>query len=87
VPAYDPSEDVPSSPFALSSSPVSPSALSPSPTFDHGSVYGGHYATRSQAGQDQSQHDLVHKSSFGPGGVEGKPLHYLIPDLPMPMKD
>ncbi|KAF9457945.1 hypothetical protein BDZ94DRAFT_1271986 [Collybia nuda] len=27
---------------------------------------------------------LAHKSSFGPGGVEGKPLHYLIPDMPPP---
>lgn len=27
---------------------------------------------------------LSHKSSFGPGGVEGKPLHYLIPDMPPP---
>jgi len=24
---------------------------------------------------------LVHKSSFGPGGVEGKPLHFLVPDI------
>lgn len=28
---------------------------------------------------------LTHKSSFGPGGIEGKPLHYLIPDMPMPI--
>jgi hypothetical protein len=27
--------------------------------------------------------ELTHKSSFGPGGIEGKPLHYLIPDMPM----
>ncbi|KAG6820903.1 hypothetical protein H0H93_009677 [Arthromyces matolae] len=27
--------------------------------------------------------ELAHKSSFGPGGVEGKPLHYLIPDMPV----
>jgi hypothetical protein len=27
--------------------------------------------------------ELSHKSSFGPGGIEGKPLHYLIPDMPM----
>ncbi|GLB39097.1 hypothetical protein LshimejAT787_0602590 [Lyophyllum shimeji] len=26
---------------------------------------------------------LEHKSSFGPGGVEGKQLHYLIPDMPL----
>lgn len=28
------------------------------------------------------QQDLAHKNSFGPGGMEGKPLHYLIPDMP-----
>ncbi|KIM42208.1 hypothetical protein M413DRAFT_10416 [Hebeloma cylindrosporum] len=44
---------------------------------------GAHYATRSQLGQDHSVPDLAHKSSFGPGGVEGKPLHYLIPDMPV----
>ncbi|CAA7270253.1 unnamed protein product [Cyclocybe aegerita] len=32
-------------------------------------------------------HELVHKSSFGPGGIEGKPMHYLIPDMPMSAKD
>ena len=26
---------------------------------------------------------LSHKDSFGPGGIEGKPLHYLIPDMPL----
>ncbi|KAF8191145.1 hypothetical protein BJ912DRAFT_1058395 [Pholiota molesta] len=46
-----------------------------------------HYLTRSQAGQDLSQPQLVHKSSFGPAGIEGKPLHYLMPDMPMPLKD
>jgi len=28
----------------------------------------------------------VHKSSFGPGGIEGKQVHYLIPDMPFPRK-
>jgi hypothetical protein len=47
-----------------------------------------HYATRSQLEQDPTQQRiLAHKSSFGPGGVEGKPLHYLIPDMPMPVRD
>jgi hypothetical protein len=27
--------------------------------------------------------ELSHKSSFGPGGIEGRQLHYLIPDMPM----
>ncbi|KAF8067754.1 hypothetical protein FPV67DRAFT_1493372 [Lyophyllum atratum] len=31
----------------------------------------------------QVQGTLAHKSSFGPGGVEGKQLHYLIPDMPV----
>lgn len=63
--------------------------------FANGNGNGGHYTTRSRtrsrpgsarslaqkaAAQEQ---ELVHKSSFGPGGVEGKPLHYLIPDMPM----
>ncbi|KAG6872586.1 hypothetical protein C0995_008653 [Termitomyces sp. Mi166 len=33
--------------------------------------------------EEITQQDLVHKNSFGPGGVEGKQLHYLIPDMPM----
>ena len=27
--------------------------------------------------------ELMHKSSLGPGGVEGKPLRYLIPEMLM----
>jgi hypothetical protein len=27
--------------------------------------------------------ELSHKDSFGPGGIEGKPMHYLIPDMPL----
>ncbi|KAG6885557.1 hypothetical protein C0993_012800 [Termitomyces sp. T159_Od127] len=30
-----------------------------------------------------AQQDLAHKNSFGPGGLEGKQLHYLIPDMPV----
>ncbi|KAH9477463.1 hypothetical protein JR316_0009676 [Psilocybe cubensis] len=84
VPAYDPSQD-PLSP-SLAPSPIPP----PSPSPDHlmnSTNAGGHYTTRNHAGRDFSQPQLVHKSSFGPGGVEGKPLHYLIPDMPMPVKD
>lgn len=60
-------------------SPVPP----PSPVPDHAP----HYVTRSQAGHDVSQHDLVDKNSFGPGGIEGKQLHYLMPDPPMAPRD
>ena len=28
--------------------------------------------------------ELSHKSSFGPCGIEGRQLHYLIPDMPFP---
>jgi hypothetical protein len=40
----------------------------------------GHYGVSSRGIGPEPQ--LSHKSSFGPGGVEGKPLHYLIPDMP-----
>ncbi|KAG6896589.1 hypothetical protein C0992_007293 [Termitomyces sp. T32_za158] len=30
-----------------------------------------------------AQHELAHKNSFGPGGLDGKQLHYLIPDMPV----
>ncbi|KAG6917619.1 hypothetical protein DXG01_001851 [Tephrocybe rancida] len=36
--------------------------------------------------EELSRQDLAHKNSFGPGGVEGKPLHYLIPDMPKLLK-
>ena len=57
----------------------------------NGNGNGGHYATRSSRPGSAHSHahvaahgqELEHKSSFGPGGVEGKPLHYLIPDMPM----
>ncbi|KAF4616479.1 hypothetical protein D9613_008699 [Agrocybe pediades] len=87
VPVYDPNEDTRSSPFTAGSSSSSPVSSSPLPPSSPSPDHAGHYAMRNQAGQDQSQHDLVHKSSFGPGGIEGKPLHYLIPDMPMPLKD
>ncbi|KAJ2915870.1 hypothetical protein MD484_g4555, partial [Candolleomyces efflorescens] len=45
----------------------------------------GHYTTRNAAAAaaEDGSETLGHKSSFGPAGVEGKPLHYLMPDLPM----
>jgi len=98
VPAYDPNQDpsTPVSPAAFQAAPPpSPYTTNPPPSPDPSSVGhttlngnggGAHYATRSQLGQDHSVPDLTHKSSFGPGGVEGKPLHYLIPDMPMPSK-
>jgi len=61
--------------LTLEPSPIDSDSTSQSPV-------NVHYSTRNQA----QGHDLVHKSSFGPGGVEGKPLHYLIPDMPMPAK-
>jgi len=91
VPAYDPTQEDAASlpvPRANATPSPAPSSISPhTPTMNPGSGGGGHYATRSQMDKDSSQHDLVHKSSFGPGGVEGKPLHYLIPDMPMQSKE
>lgn len=78
VPAYAGEDNartpVPTSPAP---SPVPPPSPSPGPE------YTPHYMTRSQSGHDGSQHELAHKSSFGPGGVEGGALHYLMPDPPM----
>lgn len=103
VPAYDPSQDPlsPSLSPSLAPSPIPPPSPTPEPMIGSGSGLsttaavaavgggggGGHYSTRNQSGRDNSEHELVHKSSFGPGGVEGKPLHYLIPDMPMAMRD
>ncbi|KAG6816347.1 hypothetical protein H0H87_006762 [Tephrocybe sp. NHM501043] len=33
--------------------------------------------------EEVARQELAHKNSFGPGGVEGKQLHYLIPDMPV----
>ncbi|PPQ74274.1 hypothetical protein CVT26_003898 [Gymnopilus dilepis] len=88
VPAYDPNEDEAASlPVPRVNATPSPSPSFTAPQTPTSVTSGGHYATRSQMGKDSSQHDLVHKSSFGPGGVEGKPLHYLIPDMPMLPKE
>ena len=39
----------------------------------------GHYSMNSRSPATEQQ--LHHKSSFG---IEGKPLHYLVPDMPLP---
>ncbi|KXN91817.1 hypothetical protein AN958_11967 [Leucoagaricus sp. SymC.cos] len=86
VPVYDPSPTSPSTNTVGSSTPsVHASPATPTSTF---SPFGnptnqGHYSKKSQ--QSSSGNDsngLTHKSSFGPGGIEGKPVHYLIPDMP-----
>lgn len=40
-------------------------------------------ATFPVTGESVAFPELSHKSSFGPGGIEGKQLHYLIPDMPI----
>lgn len=67
APVYDPSEDEPIS----STSPVF--TLPPLP----------HSTTTTTTNMELSFPELSHKSSFGPGGIEGKQLHYLIPDMPL----
>jgi hypothetical protein len=88
VPAYVPSHSLPPPPAAITTDslpfiPPSSPLFSPLPPFID--VEGkaqrrssGHYSLKGAGSEPQ----LNHKSSFGPGGVEGKPLHYLIPDMP-----
>jgi len=81
VPAY-----VSPPPTAISNDPSisSPTFTPPQPFIDTETQvlkrFSGHYGVSSRAAGSDPQ--LNHKSSFGPGGVEGKPLHYLIPDMP-----
>jgi hypothetical protein len=87
VPAYDPSVAGTSTFMPASSNPSTiniPSPATPTtPSLPFGSSNTGHYSKRSQQGIPGNESGtLVHKSSFGPGGVEGKPLHLLIPDMP-----
>ncbi|KAF9003334.1 hypothetical protein BDQ17DRAFT_1326165 [Cyathus striatus] len=92
VPIYDPASVVLQQ--STVSLPVSASERSPAEsTASHEffNVVGGsqgHYTTRtnSQPGV-RREPNLQHKSSFGPGGVEGKPMHLLIPDMPLNLKD
>ncbi|TFK28514.1 hypothetical protein FA15DRAFT_700961 [Coprinopsis marcescibilis] len=83
-------------PASFSSSPLSHSPLDES--VDHHSQSHQsqpspspqpHYSTRNVTSSrpgtgdsDSNVNVLQNKSSFGPGGVEGKQLHYLMPDLP-----
>lgn len=88
VPVYDPGSDSP----AMPSTPSSATPLdSRSYQFhDVGYVHqpqpqtpnpGGHYSTRNGRSRANTPDggELLHKSSLG---VEGKPVHYLMPDLP-----
>lgn len=91
VPAYDessvPTSPIPSSPMA-SESHLSHSAAHVEMDVLHHSASlqthhapssaGGHYSTRSRPGTGDSN-DLLHKTSFG---MDGKQVHYLMPDLP-----
>lgn len=98
APAYDGEAGTPPLPSSTLSSPASnPNlGLSPSPLSPPRPLAGeegktrprsatlGHYALRTTVESRPSTADggdLLHKASFGPT-VEGKQLHYLIPDLP-----
>lgn len=94
VPSYDASTELsshmPTVPPSTSPSPIPPSPgpegpFAPSSVGSTGPLSSGspaHYATRNQAGKDGSRPELMHKSSFGPAGLDNKQLHYLIPDMP-----
>ena len=69
VPIYDPGQE-PASPLITTGSLTSALPL-PFPM--------------TTTNKDSAVPELAHKNSFGPGGIEGKPLHYLIPDMPMPV--
>jgi hypothetical protein len=91
VPVYDPSLETVSP--SLSSAPplpvsipsarpsLSPDALSFSSPPTSSSV--SHYMRRTHSIQDFGQSELAHRNSLGPGS---KPLHYLIPDMPLAQK-
>jgi len=86
VPVYDSFLSGPSklttSSHAVSyvSSPATPTT----PSASSGVAAYSHYSKKLQLNHDGNS--LVHKSSFGPGGIEGKQVHYLIPDMPFPRK-
>lgn len=98
VPVYDSSLSGPSNPNLTRDTSNPPVSYKPSSVSSHApspitpttprssfslSAY-GHYSKKLQPSPDGNS--LVHKSSFGPGGVEGKSVHYLIPDMPLPSK-
>ena len=86
VPVYDSFLSGP--PRLTTSSPAVSYVSSPTTPTTPGASSGvtayGHYSKKLQLNHDGNS--LVHKSSFGPGGVEGKQVHYLIPDMPFPRK-
>lgn len=89
VPAYDPSlhtSNTPS-PYLENASPLVRTRSTPATV---SSVAGqSHYAKNAPANVSNPEGAgvLPRKSSFGPGGIEGKPVHYLIPDMPLPRHD
>ncbi|EKM76496.1 hypothetical protein AGABI1DRAFT_108806 [Agaricus bisporus var. burnettii JB137-S8] len=85
VPAYDPAVHTSSTPSPLVEN-TSPIALTPGTPIVSSISGQGHYAKKSQyaASNPEGIDRLPRKSSFGPGGIEGKPIHYLIPDMPLP---
>ena len=70
APVYYPAEDEPTT--NISSTTTTTSSTTSSPIFAF-----------PQNSELSPSPELSHKNSFGPGGIEGKPLHYLIPDMPM----
>jgi hypothetical protein len=77
VPVYVPSSSPPPPPNVSYPAPTQPSPFITDAEITAQRPPSGHYGVSSKGEQQ-----LNHKSSFGPGGVEGKPLHYLIPDMP-----
>jgi len=81
VPVYDPS--IP--PTISTSVTTTTSSSSPSPatpiSVSVASSSQGHYAKKSHHAATGAENtgELLHKNSFG---IEGKPVHYLIPDMP-----
>lgn len=94
VPIFVPIEDeVPPLPASLSPPQMSPSTGIPQPEEIHltmpDSSKPAHYTTRSKSmpsvGEITSA--ISRSNTFGPGSIAGKPLHFLVPDMPMPIKD
>lgn len=91
VPVYDPSLEY-VSPSLSSAPPLPDSTLyasrpSPSPDLSHSSQPTansvGHYIRRNHSIQDFGQSALANRNSLRAGS---KPMHYLIPDMPLPQK-
>ena len=71
VPVYDPDNELVGTPTSPAFNTVPSSSPSPLPSFSPTAETTGVYDR------------LTHRASFGPGGIDGKPIHYLIPDMPM----